>query len=113
VDFLHHGIRLDVEVGDDGVNVRRRSNHGLHGRKRRGSGDQLLGGGMPFEIGGGDLLLIKELTGGQDAMTKASSCFLRISASPVGRGTTTPRVSAAERSDSDTILVERDCCRIR
>jgi hypothetical protein len=25
VDFLHHGIRLDLEVGDDGVDVRRRS----------------------------------------------------------------------------------------
>jgi hypothetical protein len=25
VDFLHHGIHLDVEVGDDGVDVRRRS----------------------------------------------------------------------------------------
>jgi hypothetical protein len=55
VDFLHHGICLDVEVGDDGVDVRRRSGHGLRGRERRGSGDQLLGGG---------LLLTKELTGG-------------------------------------------------
>jgi hypothetical protein len=25
--------------------------------------DQLLGGGLPFEIGGGRMLLIKELTG--------------------------------------------------
>jgi hypothetical protein len=64
VDFLHHGIRLDVEVGDDGVDVRRRSGHSLRGRERRGSGDQLLGDGLPFEIGVGGLLLIKELTGG-------------------------------------------------
>jgi hypothetical protein len=60
VDFLHHGIRLDVEVGDDGFDVRRRSGRDLCGRERRGSGGQLLGGG---------LLLIKELTGGQDATT--------------------------------------------
>jgi hypothetical protein len=31
VDFLHHGIRLDVKVGDDGVDVRRRSGRGLRG----------------------------------------------------------------------------------
>jgi hypothetical protein len=31
VDFLHHGIRLDVEVGDDGVDVRQRSGRGLRG----------------------------------------------------------------------------------
>jgi hypothetical protein len=58
------GICLDVEVGDDGVDVRRRSGHGLRGRGRRESGDQLLEGGLLFEIGDGDLLLIKELTGG-------------------------------------------------
>jgi hypothetical protein len=130
VDFLHHGIYLDVEVGDDGVDVRRRSGRGLHGRERHGSGDQLLGGGLSFEIGGGGLLLIKELTGGQDAMTRggglllgsfdsndlsttrASSRCLRTSASVAGRGPTTPRVSAVERSGSDTMLVERDCRRI-
>jgi hypothetical protein len=61
VDFLHHGIRLDVEVVDDGVDVRRRSGCGLHGREIRGSGDRLLGGGLSFEIGGGGLLLIKVL----------------------------------------------------
>jgi hypothetical protein len=76
VDFLHHGICLDVEVGDDGVDVRRRSGRGLRGRERRGSGDQLLGGGMPFEIGGGGLLLTKELTGGQDATTRGGSLLL-------------------------------------
>jgi hypothetical protein len=76
VDFLHHGIRLDVEVGDNGVNVRRRSGHGLHGQERRGSRDQLLGGGQPFEIGGGSLLLIKELTGGQDVMTHGGGLLL-------------------------------------
>jgi hypothetical protein len=70
VDFLHHGIHLDVKVDDDGVDVRRRSGRGLRGRERHGSGDQLLGGGLPFEIGGGNLLLIKELTGGQDATTR-------------------------------------------
>jgi hypothetical protein len=53
VDFLHHGIRLDVEVGDDGVDVRQRSGRSLRGRGRRGSGDQLLGGGLPFKIDGG------------------------------------------------------------
>jgi hypothetical protein len=67
LDFLHHGIRLDVEIGDDGVDVRRRSGRSLRGLERRGSGDQLLGGSLPFEIGGGGLLLIKELTSGQDA----------------------------------------------
>jgi hypothetical protein len=56
VNFLHHGIHLDVEVGNDGVDIRRRS-----GRGRCGSGGQLLDGG---------LLLIKELTGGQDATTR-------------------------------------------
>jgi hypothetical protein len=76
VDFLHHGIRLDVEVGDDGVDVRQRSGRSLHGRERRGSGDQLLGGGLPFEIGGGGLLLINELTGGQDATTCGGSLLL-------------------------------------
>jgi hypothetical protein len=67
VDFLHHGIHLDVEVGDDGVDVRQRSGRGLRGRERCGSGDQLLGGG---------LLLIKELTGGQDTMTRDSGLLL-------------------------------------
>jgi hypothetical protein len=62
VDFLHHGICLDVEVGNDGVDVRQRSGRGLRGRGRRGSRDQLLGGSLPFEIGSGSLLLIKELT---------------------------------------------------
>jgi hypothetical protein len=76
VDFLHHGIHLDVEVGDDGVDVRRRSSRGLRGRERRGSEDQLLGGGLPFEIGGGGLLLIKELTGGQDATTRGGGLLL-------------------------------------
>jgi hypothetical protein len=69
VDFLHHGIRLDVEVVNDDVDVRRRSGRGLRGRGRRGSGDQLLGSGLSFEIGDGGLLLIKELTGDQDATT--------------------------------------------
>jgi hypothetical protein len=31
MDFLHHVICLDVEVGDDGVDVRRRSGRGLRG----------------------------------------------------------------------------------
>jgi hypothetical protein len=31
VDFPHHGIRLDVEVGEDGVDVRRRGGRGLRG----------------------------------------------------------------------------------
>jgi hypothetical protein len=76
VDFLHHGIRLDVEVGDDGVDVRRRSGCGFRGRGRRGSGDQLLGDSLLFEIGGSALLLIKELTGGQDATTRDSGLLL-------------------------------------
>jgi hypothetical protein len=50
--------------------------HGLRGRGRRGSGDQLLGGGQPFEIGGGGLLLIKELTGGQNATTGGDGLLL-------------------------------------
>jgi hypothetical protein len=62
--FPHHDICLDVEDGDNGVDVRRRSGRGLRGRVRRGSGDQLLDSDLSFEIGGGDLLLIKELTGG-------------------------------------------------
>jgi hypothetical protein len=72
VDFLHHGIHLDVEVSDDGVNVGRRSGHGLRDRERRGSGDQ------PFKIGGGGLLLIKELTGGQDATTRGGGLLFNI-----------------------------------
>jgi hypothetical protein len=76
MDFLYHGIRLDVEVGDDGVDIRQRSGRGLRGRERRGSGDQLLSGGLPFEIGGGGLLLIKELTGGQDATTHGGGLLL-------------------------------------
>jgi hypothetical protein len=76
VDFLHHGICLDVEVGDDGVDIRRRSGRDLRGRERRGSGDQLLGSGLPFEIGGDGLLLIKELTGGQDVMTRGGGLLL-------------------------------------
>jgi hypothetical protein len=76
VDFLHHGIRLNVEVGDDDVDIRRRSGRGLRGRERRGSRDQLLGGGLPFEIGGGVLLLIKELTGGQDVTTRGGGLLL-------------------------------------
>jgi hypothetical protein len=76
VDFLHHGIRLDVEVGDNGVDVLRRSGRGLRGRERLGSGDQLISGGLPFEIGGGGLLLIKELTGGQDVMTRGDGLLL-------------------------------------
>jgi hypothetical protein len=76
VDFLHHGIRLNVEVGDDDVDIRRRSDRGLRGRERRGSRDQLLGGGLPFEIGGGVLLLIKELTSGQDATTRGGGLLL-------------------------------------
>jgi hypothetical protein len=75
VDFLHHDIRLDGEVGDDGGDVRRRSSHGLRGRERRGSGDQFLGDGLPFEIGGG-LLLSKELTGGQDTTTRGGGLLL-------------------------------------
>jgi hypothetical protein len=86
VDFLHHGIRLDVEVDDDGVDVRRRSGRGLRGQERRGFGGQLFGGGLPFEIDSGGLLLIKELTSGQDA-TRASSRCLRTSTSAVGRAT--------------------------
>jgi hypothetical protein len=76
VDFLYHGICLDVEVGDDGVDVRRRSGRGLRGRERHGSRDQLLDGGLPFEIGSGGLLLIKKLTGGQDATTRGGSILL-------------------------------------
>jgi hypothetical protein len=76
VDFLHHGICLDVEVGDDGVDVRWRTGHSLRGRGRRGSMDQLLGGDLPFEIGGGGLLLVKELTGGQDATTRGGGGLL-------------------------------------
>jgi hypothetical protein len=76
VDFLHHGICLDVEVGDDGVNVRRRIGRGLHGRERRGSGDQLFGGRLPFEIGGDGLVLIKELTGGQDVTMSGGGLLL-------------------------------------
>jgi hypothetical protein len=38
--------------------------------------DQYLGGGLPFEIGGGGLLLIKELTGGQDATTHGGGFLL-------------------------------------
>jgi hypothetical protein len=75
-DFLHHGIRLDVEVGDDGVDVRYRSGRGLRGRGRRGSGDQLLDGGLQFEIGGGGLLLIKELMGSQDATMRGGGLLL-------------------------------------
>jgi hypothetical protein len=52
VDFLHHGIHVFLDHGDR---------------------DQLLGGGLLFEIGGGGLLLIKELTGGQEAMTRGGS----------------------------------------
>jgi hypothetical protein len=76
VDFLHHGIHLDVEVGDDGVNVQQRSGHGLRGRERRGSRDQLLGDDLPFEVSGGGLLLIKELMGGKDAMTRSGGLLL-------------------------------------
>jgi hypothetical protein len=76
VDFLHHGIRLDVEADDDGVDVSRRSGRSICGRERYGSGDQLLGGGLPFEIGGGGMLLMKELTGGQDAMTHGGGLLL-------------------------------------
>jgi hypothetical protein len=76
VDFLHHGIRLDMEVGDDGVDVRRKSGRGLRGRERRGSGNQLLGGGLPFEIGGSSLLLIKELMGIQDTTTHGGGLLL-------------------------------------
>jgi hypothetical protein len=42
VDFLHHGNRLDVEVDDDGVNIRWRSGRDLRGRGRRGSGTSFL-----------------------------------------------------------------------
>jgi hypothetical protein len=76
VDFLHHGIHLDVKVGDDGVVIRWRSGRGLHGRGRRGSGDQLLGGGLPFEITDDGVLLIKELTGGQDMTTRGGGLLL-------------------------------------
>jgi hypothetical protein len=38
--------------------------------------DQLLGGDLPFEIGGGGLLLVKELTGGQDATTRGGGGLL-------------------------------------
>jgi hypothetical protein len=62
-------------VGDDGVDVRWKSGHALHGRGRRGSGDQLLGGGLSFKIGG-SLLLIKELTGGHDATMRGGSLLL-------------------------------------
>jgi hypothetical protein len=55
--------------------VRRRSGRGFRGRERRGSGDQLLGGGLPFEIGGG-LFLIKELASGQDATTRGGVLLL-------------------------------------
>jgi hypothetical protein len=65
-----------VEVGDDGIDVRRRSDRGLRGRERCGSRDQLLSDGPPFEIGGGGLLLIKELTDGQDAMTRGGGLLL-------------------------------------
>jgi hypothetical protein len=76
VNFLHHDIHLDVEVGDDGVDVRQRSGRGLRGRGRRGSGDLLLDGGLPFEISGGGLLLIKELTGGHDVTTRGGGLLL-------------------------------------
>jgi hypothetical protein len=75
VDFLHHGIRLNVKVDDDGVDVRQRSGRGLYGRARRGSGDQLLGGGLSFEIGVG-LLLIKELTAGRNTTTRDDGLLL-------------------------------------
>jgi hypothetical protein len=39
VDFLHHGICLDVEVGDDGVGVRRRGDRGPPVQERCRSGD--------------------------------------------------------------------------
>jgi hypothetical protein len=39
-------------------------------------GNQPLSGGLPFEIGGGGLLLIKELTGGQDTMMRGASLLL-------------------------------------
>jgi hypothetical protein len=76
VDFLHHGIRLNVELGDDGVDVRQRSGRDLRGQERRGSRGQLLGGGLSFENGDSDLLLIKELTGGQDVTTHGGDLLL-------------------------------------
>jgi hypothetical protein len=66
-----------VEVGNDGVFVRQRVGRGLRGQGRSGSRDQLLGGGgLPFEIGGDDLLLIKELTDGQDVTTCGGGLLL-------------------------------------
>jgi hypothetical protein len=44
--------------------------------RKTGSGDQLLGGGLPFENGDDGLLLIKELTGGQDATTRGGGLLL-------------------------------------
>jgi hypothetical protein len=74
---IRHRSHLDVEVGDDGVFIRRRGGRGLRGRGRHGSQDRLLGGdSLPFEIGGGHLLLIKELTDGQDKMTHDDGLFL-------------------------------------
>jgi hypothetical protein len=76
LDFLHHGIRLDGEVGDDGGDVRLRSGRSLCGRERRGSRDQILGYGLPFEISGGGLPLSMELMGGQDVMTRGGGLLL-------------------------------------
>jgi hypothetical protein len=74
---VRHSSLLDVEVGDNGVFIRRRVGRELLGRGRRESQDQFLGGGgLPFEIDGGGLLLIKELTGGHDVTTRGGNLLL-------------------------------------
>jgi hypothetical protein len=121
VDFLHHGICLDVEVGDDGVDVRQRSGRDLRGRGTRGSGDLLLGRGLSFEIGGG-LLLIKERMGGQDAAaafsssasvaaTRASSRCLRTSALAAGRAMMSDGMRT-KGEDVEAIRASSRCLRV-
>jgi hypothetical protein len=75
---IQNRSRLDVDVGDDGVFIRRRVGHGLLSWGRCGSQDQLLGGSdsLSFKFNDGGLLLIKELTSSQDVTTRGDGLLL-------------------------------------
>jgi hypothetical protein len=90
VDFLHHGICLDVEVGDDGVDVQRRIGCGLRGRERLDPEISFLAAAACSSSSSWQAAKTRRRAAvafSSVATTSASSHYLKTPTSAVGRAT--------------------------